>query len=69
MVTQLLPAIIPLVTILWIRQADHSTVLPKDRWDPDYDFVVGKLDTHTYRNNFIDYWIHNNILFHFNHFN
>ena len=42
MVTQLLPALVPLAALLWIRAADHSVTISRNQWDPEYDFIVGE---------------------------
>jgi len=42
MVTQILPALVPLAALLWIRAADHSVTISRNQWDPEYDYVVGK---------------------------
>ena len=42
MVTQLLPALVPLAALLWIRAADHSVTISRNQWDPEYDYIIGK---------------------------
>ena len=39
-VTPLLPALVPLATLLWIRAADHSQTISRNKWDQEYDYIV-----------------------------
>lgn len=39
-VTQLLPALVPLATLLWIRAADYSVPISRNTWDHEYDYIV-----------------------------
>lgn len=39
----LLPALVPLATLLWIRAADHSVTISRNTWDHEYDYIVGEL--------------------------
>lgn len=36
----LLPALVPLTTLLWIRAADHSVSVSRSDWDSEYDYVI-----------------------------
>lgn len=38
----LLPALVPLTTLLWIRAADHAISISRSEWDNEYDYVIGK---------------------------
>lgn len=40
-VAPLLPALVPLATLLWIRAADHSVSISRNSWDHEYDYIVG----------------------------
>ena len=40
-VAPLLPALVPLATLLWIRAADHSISISRNNWDQEYDYIVG----------------------------
>ena len=42
-VPALLPALVPLATLLWIRAADHSITISRNNWDQEYDYIVGEL--------------------------
>ncbi|KAI1301452.1 Glucose dehydrogenase -like protein [Halotydeus destructor] len=35
-----LPAILPLATVLLIRQLDHSVIVSRSSWDREYDYIV-----------------------------
>ncbi|CAG2104016.1 unnamed protein product [Medioppia subpectinata] len=39
-VPALLPALVPLATLLWIRAADHSISISRNNWDQEYDYIV-----------------------------
>lgn len=41
----LLPALVPLTTLLWLRAADHSVSISRNSWDSEYDYIIGKLGT------------------------
>lgn len=38
----LLPALVPLTTLLWLRAADHSVSISRNTWDMEYDYVIGE---------------------------
>lgn len=38
----LLPALVPLTTLLWIRAADHSVTISRNDWENEYDYIIGK---------------------------
>lgn len=38
----LLPALVPLTTLLWLRAADHSHSISRDTWNIEYDYIIGK---------------------------
>lgn len=38
----LLPALVPLTTLLWLRAADHSISISRNNWDLEYDYIIGK---------------------------
>lgn len=40
--TPVLPALLPLATLLWIRAADHSVSISRNNWEPEYDYIIGK---------------------------
>lgn len=43
MVSSFLASVLPLATILWIRQTDYTPpIVPRDKWDSQYDFIVGE---------------------------
>lgn len=35
-----LPSMVPLITMLWFRVADHSVGLVRDHWHQEYDYIV-----------------------------
>lgn len=39
-VPALLPALVPLATLLWIRAADHSITISRNNWDQEYDYII-----------------------------
>ena len=39
-VSSLLPALVPIATLLWIRSADHSISISRNNWDPEYDYII-----------------------------
>lgn len=40
LVGPLLPALVPLTTLLWIRAADHSVSISRNDWDSEYDYII-----------------------------
>lgn len=36
----LLPALVPLTTLLWLRAADHSVSISRSTWDMEYDYII-----------------------------
>lgn len=38
----LLPALVPLTTLLWLRAADHSQSISRNNWDSEYDYIIGE---------------------------
>ncbi|CAA3006459.1 glucose dehydrogenase [FAD, quinone]-like [Olea europaea subsp. europaea] len=36
----LLPALVPLTTLLWIRSADHSVSISRNDWENEYDYII-----------------------------
>ena len=40
LVGPLLPALVPLTTLLWIRAADHSVSISRNDWDNEYDYII-----------------------------
>lgn len=38
----LLPALVPLTTLLWLRAADHSVSISRSNWDSEYDYIIGE---------------------------
>ncbi|XP_053203388.1 glucose dehydrogenase [FAD, quinone]-like [Panonychus citri] len=38
--TPVLPALLPLATLLWIRAADHSVSISRNNWEPEYDYII-----------------------------
>lgn len=42
----LLPALVPLTTLLWLRAADHSVSISRNTWDSEYDYIIGKFEIH-----------------------
>lgn len=43
----LLPALVPLTTLLWLRAADHSVSISRGTWDMEYDYIIGELTSPT----------------------
>ncbi|RWS28143.1 glucose dehydrogenase (acceptor)-like protein 3 [Leptotrombidium deliense] len=39
-VTPILPAILPLATLLWMRAADYSVTISRNSWDLEYDYII-----------------------------
>ena len=42
LVGPLLPALVPLTTLLWLRAADHSVSISRGSWDLEYDYIIGE---------------------------
>lgn len=40
LVGPLLPALVPLTTLLWIRAADNSVSISRNDWDSEYDYII-----------------------------
>lgn len=40
LVGPLLPALVPLTTLLWIRAADHSVSISRNDWENEYDYII-----------------------------
>lgn len=38
----LLPALVPLTTLLWLRAADHSVSISRSTWNAEYDYIIGE---------------------------
>lgn len=38
----LLPALVPLTTLLWLRAADTSVSISRNTWDMEYDYIIGE---------------------------
>lgn len=38
----LLPALVPLTTLLWLRAADHSVSISRGSWELEYDYIIGE---------------------------
>lgn len=38
----LLPALVPLTTLLWLRAADHSVSISRNNWEGEYDYIIGE---------------------------
>lgn len=38
----LLPALVPITTLLWLRAADHSVSISRSTWDSEYDYIIGE---------------------------
>ncbi|KAI1286912.1 Glucose dehydrogenase -like protein [Halotydeus destructor] len=39
-IAPIIPALVPLAALLWIRAADHSVSISTNHWDTEYDFIV-----------------------------
>lgn len=47
-IAPLLPMILPLATLLWVRTSDHSVSISRNNWYQEYDYIVGKCHSSTF---------------------
>lgn len=43
-ITPIIPALVPLAALLWIRAADHSVSISTNHWLQEYDYIVGECE-------------------------
>lgn len=46
----ILPSLIPILTLFWLRIADDNLSINRNKWDPEYDYIIGKINSnHNWR--------------------
>lgn len=41
--TPILPALVPIATLVWMRASDHAVTISRNNWDDEYDYIIGML--------------------------
>ena len=40
----ILPSLIPILTLFWLRIADDNLSINRNKWDQEYDYIIGKIN-------------------------